>query len=225
MSIRKSRELSGVLGRHEDVTLGAGGTSLHSPTYRLLPVDIRLPPSQVLGQSLCPPGQQPLINPNLPTLLLFECVLAYMSPSASDAVIQWFADYFAKSGSEESVALGGIVYEMFGLNDSFGKVMLNNLKARHVELPGVEPYPTFASLPNRFLRLGFNGASAVTLRDVRRSHTSGEELQRISELEFLDEIEELELVLQHYAITWGLKLIPRQGGFSANWSEWGLRHR
>ena len=31
-------------------------------------------------------------------------------------------------------------------------------------------------------------------------------LDRISKLEFLDEIEELDLVLAHYAITWGLFL-------------------
>ncbi len=37
----------------------------------------------------------------------------------------------------------------------------------------------------------------------------------------LDEIEELELVLQHYAITWGYKLY---GSANADhWSAWGLK--
>ena len=39
----------------------------------------------------------------------------------------------------------------------------------------------------------------------------------------LDELEELELVLQHYAITWGLKTFPKGEGLRANWGEWGLR--
>jgi [phosphatase 2A protein]-leucine-carboxy methyltransferase len=38
----------------------------------------------------------------------------------------------------------------------------------------------------------------------------------------LDEIEELNLVLEHYAITWGLKVTSRAATVSP-WSEWGLR--
>jgi len=54
-----------------------------------------------------------------------------MAPEASSALIQWFVDYFSGNNQENAV-LGGIVYEMFGLNDSFGRVMLNNLKVfRH----------------------------------------------------------------------------------------------
>lgn len=41
----------------------------------------------------------------------------------------------------------------------------------------------------------------------------------------LDEVEELDLVLQHYAITWGVKL-PHADGvpkLKAPWCEWGMR--
>ena len=48
-----------------------------------------------------------------------------MRPEASDAVIGWFVDYFS---SDPNAVLGGIVYEMFGLEDAFGKVMFSNLK-------------------------------------------------------------------------------------------------
>lgn len=54
-------------------------------------------------------------------------MLVYMTPEASDALFRWFTNYFATSS--EPTALGAIVYEMFGLGDSFGKVMHNNLKA------------------------------------------------------------------------------------------------
>jgi hypothetical protein len=98
----------------------------HSPVYHLIPADLRLPPSEALVALLSPspvsqPGA-PILSPNLPTLLLFECVLVYMEPSASGALIQWFAEYFT-----DRAPLGGLVYEMFGLGDSFGRVMLNNL--------------------------------------------------------------------------------------------------
>jgi [phosphatase 2A protein]-leucine-carboxy methyltransferase len=48
-----------------------------------------------------------------------------MTPATSSALIKSFVDYF--SGAQEGV-LGGIVYEMFGLEDAFGRVMLNNLQ-------------------------------------------------------------------------------------------------
>ena len=45
---------------------------------------------------------------------------------------------------------------------------------------------------------------------------------RISYLEMLDEIEELELVLEHYAITWGVKLPANGGALKADWASWDL---
>ncbi|KZT21057.1 leucine carboxyl methyltransferase [Neolentinus lepideus HHB14362 ss-1] len=218
MAIKKSKELSKVLGQPEDIKLGSGGMALHSPIYHLIPADLRLPPSETLSSALATPGS-PLLSPSLPTLLLFECVLVYMSPEASCSLIQWFTDYF----SQGSGPLGGIVYEMFGLSDSFGRVMHENLKARGVSLPGVVPYPDVASLPQRFLQHSFSTAHALTLRDIRRTYISLEEAGRISKLEMLDEIEELELVLGHYAITWGVKLPDDGSSLKAHWSEWGLQ--
>jgi [phosphatase 2A protein]-leucine-carboxy methyltransferase len=151
MTIRKSKDLSEILGdtnigglpsglfccaiaSHIHVGQANGGTSLHAPVYSLLPADLRLPPSETLASLLTSssnnpsgPSSPPLLSPSLPTLLLFECVLVYMSPEASSSLVQWFVDYFS-SGNQQDAVLGGIVYEMFGLGDSFGRVMLNNLK-------------------------------------------------------------------------------------------------
>ena len=41
----------------------------------------------------------------------------------------------------------------------------------------------------------------------------------------LDEIEELELVLAHYAVTWGAKLPSGGAALGANWAEWGLKRK
>ena len=38
----------------------------------------------------------------------------------------------------------------------------------------------------------------------------------------LDEIEELELVLEHYAITWGVKIPADGGSVKADWAGWDL---
>ena len=37
----------------------------------------------------------------------------------------------------------------------------------------------------------------------------------------LDEIEELELVLEHYAVTWGVKLISSPDPVRDPWNDWG----
>ncbi|TFY57730.1 hypothetical protein EVG20_g8426 [Dentipellis fragilis] len=219
MAIRKSKVLNPLLGPSESVKIGNGGTSLHSPVYNLIPVDLRKPPSESLAPLLAG-SSDPLLLPNVQTLLLFECVLAYMSPEASDAVIQWFAEYALQDGAG---SVGSIVYEMFGLGDAFGRVMLSNLKSRNVSLPGVEPYTDKASLPQRFLRLNFTAADALTLHEIRRAYVAPEELERISTLEFLDELEELDLVLDHYAITWGSK--APSGKAQDHWKTWGLTRK
>jgi len=113
---------------------------------------------------------------------------------------------------------------------------------RGVSLPGVEPYPTLESLPQRFTRHDFTTSKALTLREVRKTLISYEDSQRwvervtiipvlahlvplsISLLEMLDEVEELDLVLAHYAVTWGLKLPSgRQPDPPSKWIEWGLK--
>ncbi|KAJ7666889.1 S-adenosyl-L-methionine-dependent methyltransferase [Mycena polygramma] len=216
MAIRKSKELSAVLGNPADVAVSHGGMGLTSPTYHLLPADLRKPPAETFG-TLLASDSGALLSPTLPTLLLFECVLVYMSPAASSALLQWFRDYFSPEGS---AVLGSIVYEMFRLQDAFGRVMVDNLKARHVSLPGAAPYPDAASLPSRFLSIGFTAARALTLKEIRKSYIPPAELERISQLELVDEIEELDLVLEHYAITWGL-FVP-QSASADEWGQWGL---
>jgi [phosphatase 2A protein]-leucine-carboxy methyltransferase len=94
-----------------------------------------------------------------------------------------------------------------------------------------------SSLVSRFLGHGYTTANALTLRDIRRDYIIPSELERyltrfqylapddlfssrIAKLEMLDEIEELELVLQHYAITYGF-MLPH-GKDAAVWTSWGL---
>ncbi|KAI0002228.1 S-adenosyl-L-methionine-dependent methyltransferase [Russula compacta] len=220
MSIRKNSVLSAALGSDaSDISVGGGGTTLRSPVYNLLPVDLRTPPALSLEPLLSSAaagaagasasgGDGPLLSPELPTLLLFECVLAYMAPAASNALIQWFVDYFAApgTGADGGGALGAVVYEMFKLNDPFGRVMLSNLKSRNVSIPGAVAHPDIASLERRLLDRGFTTARALTLREIRSNYVERRELRRLSRLELLDEVEELELVLDHYAISWGVKV-------------------
>ncbi|KAG5335859.1 hypothetical protein C0989_012702 [Termitomyces sp. Mn162] len=102
--------------QHTHLDWGNGGTTVHGEKYHLLAADLRLGPETTLGRLL-----EPILDWSVATLLLFECVLVYMEPGASDGILRWFAGHVEGP-------LGGIVYEMFGLEDAFGKVMVENLK-------------------------------------------------------------------------------------------------
>ena len=105
-------------------TPGDGGTSLHSSTYHLISADLRQDPSTSLGPLTSPSSDlaRHILSPTLPTLLLAECVLPYMSPAHSLAVLQWATRTFER--------VGVVTYEMFGLGDAFGSVMRENLAVR-----------------------------------------------------------------------------------------------
>ncbi|KAH9007180.1 S-adenosyl-L-methionine-dependent methyltransferase, partial [Lactarius hatsudake] len=144
---------------------------------------------------------EPLLSPSLPTFLRFKCVLAYTAPSASNALVRWFINYFA---SPSSSPLGTVVYEMFKLGDTFRRVMLNNLTSHGVSLPSAEAYPDITSLSRRFLDLGFTTMQVLTLHEIRSRYVGPQELQQLSRLKMLNKVEELKLVLDHYAISWGV---------------------
>lgn len=65
---------------------------------------------------------------------------------------------------------------------------------------------------DRYLRTYYNRDSLLTTA-----------ILRISKLEFLDETEELDLVLAHYAISWGLFL--GNSDMNADWGHWGLKQQ
>ncbi|PVF96733.1 leucine carboxyl methyltransferase [Serendipita vermifera] len=212
MAIRKAKQLSAVLG--DEVKVVKGGTGLTSPTYHLLPVDLRQSIEAVLEPLVS--SDSPVLSPNVPTLFLAECVLVYMVPEDSAKLMQWFTSTFTNAF--------GIIYEMFSLDDAFGRVMRNNLRVRNVELPGAEAFPDLASIRQRFVNTGYHKGEALPLSTIRNEYVSLEETQRIAKLELVDEYEELELVLAHYALAWGSKVDPANPpALSEAFNNWGLR--
>lgn len=97
-------------------------------------------------------------------------------------------------------------------------------QVRNVELPGAEAFPNLESIRNRFLGTGYTNADALPLSTIRREYVSEAETLRISKLELVDEYEEVELVLAHYALAWGSKLDDSLSpALHTDFKAWGIK--
>lgn len=149
------------------------------------------------------------LDPECPTLLLCECVLAYLEQDAADALLARLMEY----APQVSV----LCYDMCISGDAppgsaptrFGQVMLQNLSTRHLSLPGARACTTPAAYATRFEALARK--TAPTERTVAHDAYTlcaswhalpPAERERVARLEHLDEVEELEMLLGHYGIAW-----------------------
>ncbi|RUS31085.1 S-adenosyl-L-methionine-dependent methyltransferase [Jimgerdemannia flammicorona] len=174
---------------------GGGGTELYAEDYVLLAGDLRQWESKVVPR-LFELG----LDMNLPTLFISECVLIYLDPVISDAIIRWATDNLHFPAF--------VLYEQILPGDSFGEVMIRNLQARNIELKGIQACPTLESQRRRFLDRGWTFAEAVDIDTVHDRMLARGEMARISRLEMLDELEEWRLLAQHYCIVWAYRVPP-----------------
>ena len=126
--------------------------------------------------------------------MLLECVLAYLPPEAGRALCRWAA------GAFPSCAI--VIYEMSGM-DAFGRQLLANLRARGCALPGFEGCPDLPAQRERLAGSGFERVTAWDMDQVYRQFLDPEERRRIEKLEFLDDPDELRLIMQHYCFAVG----------------------
>lgn len=125
-----------------------------------------------------------------------------MQPADSDKVIQWAASAF-----NQAVFM---TYEQINAFDCFGRVMRTTLKRRSSPLLGVSAHPTIDSQPKRYIDLGFQKSTAITMLDFWEKVVSSEEFQRITLLEEFDELEEWVIKCSHYFVA--VSSIDRTGG-------------
>ena len=86
---------------------------LDAPFYHVHPVDLR-----DLNPVKEPPRTFRSIDPSLPTLIISECCLVYLSPAAADAVTYYFTKHFF----QPSTPLGMVLYEPINPDDAFGRL-------------------------------------------------------------------------------------------------------
>uniref|UniRef100_V9L7F0 Leucine carboxyl methyltransferase 1 n=1 Tax=Callorhinchus milii TaxID=7868 RepID=V9L7F0_CALMI len=125
-----------------------------------------------------------------------ECVLVYITLEQSVELVKWASSSFNTCMF--------INYEQVNMTDRFGQVMIENLHRRQCNLAGVDFCKTLDTQKDRFLLNGWDQADALDMMDVYNSLPQAD-VQRIELLEFLDEKELLQQLLQHYCICWATK--------------------
>lgn len=187
MAIKRHKELSELLGQ-----ITYKGEGLHSQQYHLISFDLRQVDKSPLSRKLF---QDCLLDPNKPTLCIAECVLVYMPVHDSASLIQWLSEAFKN--------LTVVNYEQCNISDRFGDIMLSNMNARHCDLMGAEACKSLVSQEERLKSAGLSRTKAWTLLTIYKNCLLPSLVERISQLEFLDERELLEQLLEHYCIVIG----------------------
>ena len=134
-------------------------------------------------------------DPTLPTLVVSECVLIYMEPEHSDALIEWVGSTCPRAAFA--------IYEQILPNDPFGRTMVRNIASRGCPLKSIAKYPVLEDMCERFRARGWGGCVVGKDMDVvYRKVLDGEERRRTERLEMFDEFEEWHLLMQHYCLVY-----------------------
>ncbi|KAL4815644.1 leucine carboxyl methyltransferase 1 [Aspergillus spinulosporus] len=198
--------LQRVLGQSQ-VSISDEGDELHSPAYHIHAVDLRTLAQNGEGDGSTErdPGRQlqDFVDTTLPTLLLSECCLIYLSPNDAAGVVRYFTHTLFPA-SEESETLALVLYEPIRPGDAFGRTMVANLAARGIQLQTLHQYASLGAQRLRLREHGFNGGQAAADVDfLWERWVAEEEKERVAGLEMLDEVEEWKLLAQHYCVAWG----------------------
>ncbi|USW56222.1 Putative methyltransferase Ppm1/Ppm2/Tcmp, S-adenosyl-L-methionine-dependent methyltransferase [Septoria linicola] len=160
--------------------------------YHLHAIDLRV----LTNKS---PPILPDLDPDLPTLILSECCLCYFPPDLAISVLNYFTMHI-KGGC------GIVLYEPVRPFDAFGRTMMSNLASRGIELRTLKKYYSLDAQRRRLKLAGFESGQGA--RDVHQIWNSNDwvdeaERHRIEKIEWLDEVEEWNLLASHYCVSWG----------------------
>lgn len=185
----------------DDPKISADGTSFLSRTYNIHALDLRTLTSEGSKDETQPSLPTiPNLSMDTPTLLLSECCLIYLPPSATESILKAFATNFIPSPTP----LALIIYEPIRPNDAFGRVMVSNLAARGIHLQTLKKFSSLFRQQERLRHAGFTtGHKAADVSFLWEKWVTQREKDRVSALEMMDEMEEWQLLAQHYCVTWG----------------------
>lgn len=168
-----------------------GGTGFYSDNYTILPGDLR--DFDNIINDLYEYGY----NNNAPTLIICECLFLYLEESVTNMLLKNIQDKLIQN-------YGLVVsYDPINPNTPFGKTMIYNLSQRGIFIPGIKSFPSLISHSNKYLNNGFNFSYSYEMTNYWNIINENEKL-RLNKIEMLDEIEEWNLLLSSYCISYGI---------------------
>ena len=116
--------------------------------------------------------------------------MIYIEPESINNLFQFITGTFPQTFFMD--------YEMFNPNDRFGEMMVRNFKLRGIDLKGIHDYPDLKSIEKRYRDCGYGDVEIYDMNTVFNKKSDPKELQRILKLEWLDELEEMNMMMSHY---------------------------
>ena len=160
--------------------------------YQLVGADLR--ESSHDEELLC---QKWGLNPNLPTLILVECVFMYLPTHPhTKNLLQALVTTFSSGGCWMAM------YEPILQDDAFGKMMEQNLVLKAqvaTSESGLLQLTTLAQQLHFLVQeVGFARAVGCDMNQAYQSIVTPEQRKTANQAEFLDEMEEWTLIMKHY---------------------------
>ena len=137
------------------------------------------------------------LSPSRPTVFLAECVLAYLEPGPAEALVRSCGSYGETSAF--------VAFDMVNPHDPFGRMMLRNLRGSGLRLPGLEACPSLEAQAARLAGGSYPQTSVASMLRVYDGFFAPEERGRVAKVEWLDEVEEWNLIMSHYSLSVGAK--------------------